>query len=186
MMGLPDWMHWFGYFMDSFIVSLVTVLIIVLVLFSPRDAAPDGVFPKSDTFLWSVTLLLYFMATTSFYFFIAAIFHKSNISFFELWTTSLEKYIYSQLIGTVAITAGIIIWIVTLAFPMYTLLIGFDKISFITMMAYALMPNAAFYLHIKVTCNFEATRKLYSFQNEDVYVTICVEFIVLTPILWLI
>lgn len=83
MMGLPNWMHWFGWFIDSLMLSILITGILIALLFYPFGETKTAVFAWSEVSLWSLALLLYFMAATSFCFFLSAVFQKRMFQSFN-------------------------------------------------------------------------------------------------------
>lgn len=70
-MGLPNWMHWLGWMINTLLVLVFSVSIVVFLLFFPFDEMKGGIVTDGDYTVWWVVLLLYVMAATSFCFFIS-------------------------------------------------------------------------------------------------------------------
>jgi ABC-type transport system involved in multi-copper enzyme maturation permease subunit len=71
LMGLPNWMHWLGWMLNSILVLSISISIVILLLFYTFNPATGPVILHGDFTLWWVVLFLYVMAATSFCFFIS-------------------------------------------------------------------------------------------------------------------
>lgn len=76
MSGLPEWMHWLGWMMNSLLVLLITITIIVVVLFVPFNSEAGAVFKHSDPTLFWIVMLIYSIWATTYCFAISAFFER--------------------------------------------------------------------------------------------------------------
>ncbi|GAB6026560.1 ATP-binding cassette sub- A member 1 [Chamberlinius hualienensis] len=103
-MGLGNGVHWMGWFMNSFVVMMVTVIFLTLIL------KGGDILIRSDMSVIWVFLTLYMCATINFSFFVSSFFSRANIS---------------------AAAGGIIFFITYLPYPFLILweeeLVGWEK-----------------------------------------------------------
>ncbi|ODM99022.1 ATP-binding cassette sub-family A member 3 [Orchesella cincta] len=130
--GVYGWMQWLGWMLNSLIILILSVTFTVIILFA--NLGGGGIFMYSDPSLWWIVLVLYAIAATSFCFFICSFFTKS----------------FS------AITVGIVLWFVTFEFPHDYLLEHYDTTSLVEKLGFALLPNMALDLAIRIISSFEA------------------------------
>ena len=75
MMGLPNWMHWLGWMLNSMLVLIVSITIIITLFFYPFNGV-GGVVEHSDPTLWWIVLFMYCVSSTAFCFFVSSFFQK--------------------------------------------------------------------------------------------------------------
>jgi hypothetical protein len=80
MMGLPNWMHWLGWMLNSLLVLVFSNTLIIILFFIPFNEEAGGVLSASDPTLWWFVLFLYSMAATTFCFFISTFFQRGEKS----------------------------------------------------------------------------------------------------------
>lgn len=75
-MGLPGWLHWVAWFLRSFIILLIAIILITIILKVNFNKNP--VFVKSDGSVLFVFLILFACSTITFTFLISVFFSKGN------------------------------------------------------------------------------------------------------------
>lgn len=70
-MGLPNWMHWLGWMINTLLVLVFSISIVIFLLFYSFDEFKGGIVTDGDFTVWWVVMLLYVMAATAFCFFIS-------------------------------------------------------------------------------------------------------------------
>lgn len=71
LMGLPNWIHWFGWLLNSILILSISVSIVMVLLFTKFNPEAGAVITFGDVTVWWVVFFLYAMAATSFCFFIS-------------------------------------------------------------------------------------------------------------------
>ncbi|CAL8085798.1 unnamed protein product [Orchesella dallaii] len=143
--GLPGWMQWVGWMLNSMLGLVITVTIMV-VLLHVRIRSAGAIFEYGDPTVWWFVLMLYVMSATSFCCCISSIFTKPSL----------------------AITVGIILWFVTFVSPFVKLVENFGTFSLMSNMSFAMFPNMALTMAIWVISSFEARGSGIQWSNIGV------------------
>nr|CAD7446495.1 unnamed protein product [Timema bartmani] len=78
-MGLPNWLHWTAWFVNNFLMLLISVILMVVMLKVPWYSGTDvTVFTHSNWLLIFIFLMLYAVAMICFCFMITSFFSKAN------------------------------------------------------------------------------------------------------------
>lgn len=76
MSGLPEWMHWFGWMLNSMCVLTITVTIVVVLLYVPFNSEAGAVFKHTDGTLMWVLLFVYAIWATTYCFMVSSFFER--------------------------------------------------------------------------------------------------------------
>ncbi len=94
MMGLPNWMHWLGWMLNSLLVLVFSITLIILFFFIPLNEEAGAVVSFGDPTVWWLVLFLYGMASTTFCFFISTFFQRrereKSLCLHNFLTSSLQ------------------------------------------------------------------------------------------------
>ncbi|CAL8112749.1 unnamed protein product [Orchesella dallaii] len=136
--GLPEYLHWLGWMLNSLSILIITVTIIVIVLFVPFSSETGAVFEHSDpTLLW-VILMIYAIWATTYCFSVSAFFERP----------------------TLAITFGILVWLVSFNALGLAMEESYGKDFAVGVrLLMCIFPNVAIHLALKAFCTFEAAEK---------------------------
>nr|CAD7265343.1 unnamed protein product [Timema shepardi] len=133
MMGLKTWMLWGSWMVNALVVNLITVTIIVIIMTVPLNDSGTKVMPDAD---WSVLwlfLVLYCVASVTSLFAVSTFFSRP----------------------TIAMSFGIILWLVSYFVPFGALQSG-NSVSLGLKMLSSLLPNMAVYWGFDIFSTFEA------------------------------
>ncbi|CAG2059522.1 unnamed protein product, partial [Timema podura] len=130
MMGLKNWMLWFGWFINAIFVNSISVTSIVLVLTVPFMNQTHMIFKIDVTLLW-VFLMMYCISSVVFCMAFSTFFSNPNI----------------------AMSCGIICWILSYVLPMKQF---YDTKSLSTKLITSLHPNMALHWGFQVIQTYEA------------------------------
>nr|CAD7432558.1 unnamed protein product [Timema monikensis] len=133
MMGLKTWMLWGSWMVNALAVNLITVTIIVIIMTVPLNDSGTKVMPDAD---WSVLwlfLVLYCVASVTSLFAVSTFFSRP----------------------TIAMSFGIILWLVSYFVPFGALQSG-NSVSLGLKMLSSLLPNMAVYWGFDIFSTFEA------------------------------
>ena len=133
MMGVDNWLHWLAWFLQSFIVILISVIIMTL-MFTIQFNDHGKVINKTSASIFFVFLLLYTVSGIMFCFFVSVFFSKASN----------------------AAAGGGIIWYVSFI-PFFFIMQSYDSMSDSLKTAACLIPNLAMGLGSIVTGKFEGT-----------------------------
>jgi ATP-binding cassette subfamily A (ABC1) protein 3 len=77
MSGMPNWMHWLAWMMNSMLFLTISVTIVVVLFCSSilnHDAGP--IIAHGSPAIWWIVLMLYVLSSTAFLFFISSFFQR--------------------------------------------------------------------------------------------------------------
>lgn len=77
-MGLPGWLHWLAWFLRTFVILFIVVILMVVTVKVNFNYLP--VFNRSDGTLIFVFLLIYACSSITFSFMISVFFSKGRLS----------------------------------------------------------------------------------------------------------
>ncbi|ODM92121.1 ATP-binding cassette sub-family A member 3 [Orchesella cincta] len=138
MSGLPEYLHWLGWMLNSLLILIITVTIIVVVLFVEFSSETGAVFQHSDPTLMWVVLMIYAVWATTYCFSISAFFERP----------------------TLATTCGILVWLVSFNALGFAMEESYGKdFSVGVRLLMCIFPNVAIHLALKAICIFEASEK---------------------------
>jgi len=140
MMGLKTWMLWLGWVVNALLVNVFTVTIITVLL--KVSFGNSAVLPNSDFFLVWVILLFYCVAGVTFCFVIASFFSRP----------------------TLAMSVGIILWILSYSATTYPVTIGNTVEPGVKLLS-AILPNTAINWGFSLILSWETTGEGLSWRN---------------------
>lgn len=133
MMGVDNWLHWFAWFLQSFIILFIAVLIMTL-LFTIKFNDHGKVINKTSPSIFFVFLLLYTISGIMFCFFVSVFFSKAST----------------------AAAGGGIIWYISFI-PFFFISQSYEDMSQSLKTACCLIPNLGMSLGAMVMGKFEGT-----------------------------
>ncbi|OXA45953.1 ATP-binding cassette sub-family A member 3 [Folsomia candida] len=136
MTGIPNWMHWVGWMINSLLVLIISITLVIILLYIPFNSSTGGVLKNSDPTIWWFFLFCYAIWATSYCFLISSIFERP----------------------TLATTIGIVVWIVTYYGVSLPLESRYSRLSLAVKMLLCLSPNMGLHYGLKVLSAFEAKK----------------------------
>jgi hypothetical protein len=72
-MGLPNWIHWLGWMINSLLALTISITFVTFLFFKTFDSESGPVLTYSDPTVWWMALFLFAVAATAFCFFISVL-----------------------------------------------------------------------------------------------------------------
>nr|CAD7459511.1 unnamed protein product [Timema tahoe] len=138
MMGLKTWMLWSSWMVNALVVNLITVTIIVILMTVPLNDSGMKVMSDADWGVLWLFLVLYCVASVTSLFAVSTFFSRP----------------------TIAMSFGIILWLVSYFVPFGALQSG-KSVSLGLKMLSSLLPNMAVYWGFDIFSTFEARDRCY-------------------------
>jgi hypothetical protein len=82
-MGLPNWIHWLGWMINSLLALSISITIVVFLFFYTFSEATGPVLPYSDPTIWWIVLFFYVTAATAFCFFVSVLVDQCELTSFN-------------------------------------------------------------------------------------------------------
>ncbi|ODN03994.1 ATP-binding cassette sub-family A member 3 [Orchesella cincta] len=131
--GLPNWMHWFGWMINTLLVLVVSISIVIFFLFYPLDETKGGIVTDGDITVWWFLMFLYVMAATSFCFFIS------------VFTTN----------PVMATTVGIVLWLLSYFLVAVPLALDYENLTLVKKLVSSILPNTALHWSLGIMATLE-------------------------------
>lgn len=142
-MGLPNWLHWAAWFVKTYILLLISIILMTIIVKVMWVRNPDlAVFTHSDGGVIFIFLMLYMFATTTFCFAVSVFFSKAN---------------------TAATVAGLL-WFVTYV-PFDIMRMQYQDLSLSTVLPTSLLFNTAMAYGLQLITMWETTEEGAQFSN---------------------
>ncbi len=75
-MGLPSWVNWLAWFLDTFISNAITVALIVLLVCVEWSSGHGSILQDSNPFMIFIFLMLYVVSSIAFFFALSTLFNR--------------------------------------------------------------------------------------------------------------
>jgi len=85
MNGIPNWMHWFGWMMNSIVVLIFSITIVTILFFVTFNSESGAVFVKTDPTLWWFFMLFYIVWATTHCFLVSSFFNRRMCVLLRNW-----------------------------------------------------------------------------------------------------
>jgi len=80
MNGLSNWIHWFGWMINSVVVLTITITIMTILFSVQFDEENGAVFMKTDPTVWWFFMLFYIIWVTTYCFLVSSFFNSRKFS----------------------------------------------------------------------------------------------------------
>jgi ATP-binding cassette subfamily A (ABC1) protein 3 len=76
MTGIPNWMHWVGWMMNSLVVLIVSITVVSILFFVTFASKSGAVFTFTDPTLWWFFMFIYIIWATTHCFLVSSFFTR--------------------------------------------------------------------------------------------------------------